>query len=344
MFREMSWGPVRRYGLQFCVCVVSPWFITKTVQTSWPKLSEKRRSHSAAHFSISAASFLGLGHQGFIATSLLLDTHPIVDDFTKSRLRPWFKVWKYSLKSYHGTTKKAETLDFPQNTPVWCISWVGIVAMAAKTKRSTMMQVDPISCSLMDDIEMCWNTVEPYGSVWKEQWQVQYLLFFRWGSAGYLKISPWRGHLDYSNSFKMFQVVCTSPPNHMTWEWLLNAGHTWLHYAPCCWEAWSECCNPSGKSCGWIGLRDDKKWCELVLDFNNGPHTVVFESRTVRTLSICSHAIRGPSETWNSIASTRNQVSAAQLVQLITEIPIGQAFKGVTSRKSFFGRWGVVES
>ncbi len=71
MFREISWGPVRRYGLQFCVCVVSPWFITKTVQTSWPKLSEKRRSHSAAHFSISAASFSGLGHQGFIATSLL---------------------------------------------------------------------------------------------------------------------------------------------------------------------------------------------------------------------------------------------------------------------------------
>jgi len=44
----------------------------------------------------------------------------------------------------HQKRQKLETLDFPRNTPVFCISWVGIVAMAAKTKRSTMMQVDPV--------------------------------------------------------------------------------------------------------------------------------------------------------------------------------------------------------
>ena len=104
------------------------------------------------------------------------------------------------------------------------------------------------------------NTVEPYGprrihmNTYTCQWgrtmtgAIPPLLSGE--SAGHLEISPWRGHLDSSNSFTMFQVECISPPTHMTWEWLFNAGHTWLHYAPCCWEAWSECWSLSWNSFG----------------------------------------------------------------------------------------------
>lgn len=100
----LFWRPQKAIwtaNLYVCVCVCvwcHHYSSPKNVQTSRTILSDFAPSIPPP-ISALTRGFLSMVGSRFIATYLHLDTHPIVDDFTKSRLRPWFKDWKYSLKS-----------------------------------------------------------------------------------------------------------------------------------------------------------------------------------------------------------------------------------------------------